>query len=192
MLPKLVWYAGVAAVTAGATIFALGSTATIDRVPHSKYTLTVSRNTSGSLVLSGKPPGDPARFKLDYYGLVSFNIVNDTDDRIDFRMSNFTKSGPRDCPLDFLAHGNSQLCFANTVLRDRGDSKVIVAARGDTDPDKTERFKFDVRINGDIVDPEIEIERDPGGRNNLSKYWMWLVFGGGLSMLLGRFLGRTS
>jgi hypothetical protein len=189
MLPKLVWNAGVAAVAAGATMFALESFSPATRMTHNPYTLTVSRNTSGHLVVSGKPPGNPALFKLDYYGVVSFEIVNDTNERIDFRMSDFTKSGPRDCPLEFLAHGNSQLCFANTVLRDRGDSKVIFAMRGDTDPDRTERFKFNVKVNGDIIDPEIEIDRDPSSFN--LKYLLWLLLSGGaVSMFVGWWLLR--
>jgi hypothetical protein len=158
------------------------------RIPHNPYTLTVSKNSSGGFVIAGKPPGTPPLFKLDYYGMASFNIINDTDDRVDFRMSDFTHSGPRGCPLEFLAHGNSQTCSAIVMLRDRGDSKVVFVIAGDTDPDRKERFKFNTKINGDIIDPEIEIDRE--NVRNWLKYWQWLLSGGTLSLLVGWWLGR--
>lgn len=191
MLPKLVWYSGVAAVAAGATMFAIASVTPETRSTHNPYTLTVSKNASNHFVILDKPPGTPPLFELDYYGAISFTVRNSTLGPINLMMHQFRKGPGGRCPIEFIMNGNTTQCVGRANIREGGAPEVIFGIRGDANPNKTERYKFDITVNGQNVDPEIEIERDPGGRN-LLKYWIWLLFGGGLSLLLGRWLGARS
>ena len=189
MLPKLAWNAGIAAVAAGVTLLVVASMTPSIRSALNRYPLTVSTNASGHFVIPNKPSGNPPLFKLDYYGAVTFTVTNGTDNPINFRMQDFRPGPGGGCPVEFLMNGDNSQCMGRLNLQGR-ESGTIFAIRGDSNSKKSDKYKFFIRVNGQDVDPEIEIERDPGGRN-LLKYWLWLIVGGGISLFVGWWLRRV-
>jgi hypothetical protein len=178
MLPRLIINVGVAAVAAALAV----NVARGDGYEHREYDLTITKSDAKYSV------SQKNGFLLAYHGSTHWNVFNDTDDQVTFEVVNFQHDGGNDCPVDFLGNtGSTVNCIGSAVMAPRTggkiDSDTIKVKRGDAYT--VQKYTFDMKINGDVVDPDIELERDPYG------FMSYLVLAGGIAaMLAGWWLGR--
>ena len=179
MLPRLLLNLGVAAVAASLGGYFIRGSGYEQR--HYPITLTKANGKYSVTQKSG--------FKLAYHGNTQWKIFNDTDDEIEFKVNNFKPQTANGCPVEFTGNTGSASCagFATMAPRKLSPPKVysdvISVKRRRSEPGL---YTFEMVVNGAVIDPDIELERDP------YSFLLLVLVAGGFATLAGWWFGRRN
>jgi len=126
-------------------------------------TVTVSLNSSGAVVLAGKPP-DNEPYRADFGGYITWKFVNTTGVPISVRLSSWELDSGRKCPVRFEQGGGPGDCEAFLPTIQSGGTPGLIRAEAiAAHNDMNDPFDFDIFIgkNGEAprpVDPELQID----------------------------------
>jgi hypothetical protein len=153
MVPKLISALGLIGLVGAMGLIAMAASA---RSSDHAYALNVTPN-GPDFKIEPKPP----YFELSFAGNINWDFTNKGGDSVTVKIRDFESGYGGGCPVHFTFGGDGPAQCSATQIVPAGQTRTIIAERGDSDPDNTTRYEFRFTVNERPTDPDIEIERDP-------------------------------